>query len=75
MLLSYVAVKPVPFFNINSVSVVALVYVTVNEIYAVGDVALFGLYPNYFANATTLSLKVAESMNSSLTTMLVLNAV
>ena len=64
MLLSYVAVNPVPFFNINSVSFVALVYVTVNETYAVGDVILFGLYPNCFANATTLSLKVAESMNS-----------
>ena len=36
-MLSYVAVNPVPFFNSNSVSVVGLVYVTVNETYAVGE--------------------------------------
>ena len=44
MLLSYVAVNPVPFFNINSVSVVALVYVTVNEIYAVGTLDFHNYY-------------------------------
>ena len=43
--------------------------------YATGEVIDFGLYPNCFANATTLSLKVAEDRNSSFATILVLNAV
>jgi hypothetical protein len=49
--------------------------VTENPSSALGDVIDLGVYPNCFANDTTLSLSVAESRNSSLTTILALNAV
>ena len=57
--------------------ITAMAYISsmLNVNTAVGATTDLGLYPNCFARATTLSLKVAESMNSSLTTILVLNAV
>ena len=66
--------NPVPAF-----STIVLGAVPVNNncklIAAFGAVIDFGAYPICFARATTLSLKVDESKNSSLTTMLALNAV
>ena len=53
----------------------ACVVDTLNEIDAFAAVFDLGTYPTFLARETTFSLRVAESMKDSFTTMLELNAV